>query len=140
MADSLHSVSTSRTLHSVTESKLRQLLTQFATWAWPIPAPRTLHTVSMADSGALRSRRSRAHTQGDHSFCRHGPPGGPPVVVALPAPAGAPVDARVSLEGLARRLEDAHTQDPSNALLARELRMTLQALSGGDPDAYLDVS
>jgi hypothetical protein len=45
----------------------------------------------------------------------------------------------VSLESLARRLEDAHTQDPSNALLARELRMTLAALAGEDPDAALDV-
>jgi len=94
----------------------------------------------MADSGALRSRRSRAHTQGDHTFCRHGPPGPPGVLLALPAPSGAPLDPRASLEGLARRLEAAHEADPGNANVARELRMTLQALSGGDPDAYLDVS
>ena len=89
----------------------------------------------MADSGALRSRRSRAHTQGDHTWCRHGPP----VVVALPAPSGAPVDPRVALERLAGRLEAAHEADPGNAGLARELRMTLQALAGEDPDAGLDV-
>lgn len=29
----------------------------------------------MADSAALRMRRSRAHAQGDHHLCRHGPQG-----------------------------------------------------------------
>lgn len=32
---------------------------------------------------------------------------------------------------LADRLEAAHTEDPGNALLARELRVTLQALAEG---------
>lgn len=27
----------------------------------------------MADTAALRMRRSRAHQQGDHNLCRHGP-------------------------------------------------------------------
>jgi hypothetical protein len=27
----------------------------------------------VADSAALRMRRSRAHAQGDHTLCRHGP-------------------------------------------------------------------
>jgi hypothetical protein len=43
-----------------------------------------------------------------------------------------PVDPQASLEALARRLEDAHRADPGNALLARELRMTLGKLAGGD--------
>jgi hypothetical protein len=38
----------------------------------------------------------------------------------------------VSLRALAERLEAAHTEDPGNALLARELRVTLQAI--GAPD------
>lgn len=59
--------------------------------------------------------------------------------MALPAPSGAPVDPRASLEALAARLEAAHEADPGNAMLARELRMTLQALAGEDPDAGFDV-
>lgn len=90
----------------------------------------------MADSPALRSRRSRAHAAGDCSLCRHGPRG---VLVALPAAGDAPVDPRASLERLARRLESIHVQDPGNALIARELRMTLAALSAGDDDSGFDV-
>jgi hypothetical protein len=96
-----------------------------------------------ADSDAVRSRRKRAHARGDCSLCRHGPARGaaaaPGVLVALPAPSGAPVDPRVSLERLAARLEAAHEQDPGNAGLAGELRRTLAALSGEDPDAGFDV-
>jgi hypothetical protein len=49
------------------------------------------------------------------------------------------VDPRASLERLCARLEAAHETDPGNALVARELRMTLAALMGADPDAGLDV-
>jgi hypothetical protein len=48
--------------------------------------------------------------------------------MALPAPSGGPVDSRASLEGLAARLEAASIADPGNALVARELRMTLALL------------
>jgi hypothetical protein len=85
----------------------------------------------MADSSALRSRRSRAHAAGDCSLCRHGPRS---VVAVLPVAGDAPVDPRVSLEGLAARLEAAHKEDPGNALVARELRATLLALSAADDD------
>ena len=79
----------------------------------------------MADSGALRSRRSRAHRAGDHHLCRHDARSEP---LAFPAGDDSPVDTRVSLEALARRLEAAHTADPGNAAVARELRATLLAL------------
>jgi len=90
----------------------------------------------MADSAALRSRRSRAHAAGDCSLCRHGTVSR---LVTVPAAGDTPVDARGALEGLARRLEAVHEADPANALVARELRMTLQALSGADDDTGFDV-
>lgn len=93
----------------------------------------------MPDSDAVRSRRKRLHAAGDCSLCRHDPARAA-VPGVLPAPSGEPVDTRVSLEGLARRLEAAHERDPANALIARELRMTLATLSAADPDAFLDVS
>lgn len=87
---------------------------------------------TMADSAALRSRRSRAHAKGDHQWCRHG--AARSALAAVPAADDAPVDARASLEGLARRLEAASAADPGNAAVARELRMTLQGLAGADDD------
>jgi len=42
------------------------------------------------------------------------------------------LDTREALEGLARRLEQAHEADRSDASVARELRMTLVALRGLD--------
>jgi hypothetical protein len=58
-------------------------------------------------------------------------------VAPLRVPDG-PVDARVSLEGLARRLEAAHEADPSDAAVARELRATLLALPAGEAPAEDD--
>jgi len=55
--------------------------------------------------------------------------------VALPVARDTPVDARVSLEALARRLEAAHEADPGNARLAAELRATLLALPAGETPA-----
>jgi hypothetical protein len=82
--------------------------------------------VTVADPGALRQRRSRAHKAGDHSLC---------VRCAVqraevPVPDGAaPVsDAEAELRALAGTLAVAYRAQPENALLARELRMTLQAL------------
>jgi hypothetical protein len=37
----------------------------------------------VADSAALRMRRSRAHAQGDHALCKHGPQGEDEEVAAL---------------------------------------------------------
>jgi hypothetical protein len=39
----------------------------------------------VADTGALRARRSRAHAQGDHGLCRHGPQGEDEEIQALVA-------------------------------------------------------
>jgi hypothetical protein len=82
----------------------------------------------VADSGALRARRSRAHKAGDHSLCRH---------AVAPALAGeaALVDRAQSLMALAARLEAAHMQDPGNARLAAELRATLLVLPAGEAPA-----
>lgn len=101
----------------------------------------------MPDSGALRVRRARAHKAGDHSLCKRcpavrgqgGPPeGAPPRLVPPPAPVDDPV---AELRLLAAQLARAYQADPGNALLARELRMTLQALvpaKAGNPDDDLD--
>lgn len=81
----------------------------------------------MADSGALRVRRARAHAAGDHSLCKRCavlklaevPPDTPPVE-----------DPLAEMRRLAARVVLAHEKDPGNANLAREARMTLQALMG----------
>jgi hypothetical protein len=87
----------------------------------------------VADDDALRSRRKRAHAAGDHRLCRRcAALRGGMVPAASPVADGGPVDPQASLEALARRLEDAHRAEPGNALLARELRMTLGKLAGGD--------
>jgi len=102
----------------------------------------------LADSGALRVRRARAHAAGDHSLCRRcvvvRGEGGKGTVAALPSlPADEPaprLDARQEMEALARRLITAHEGDQSNTLLARELRMTLVTLlpkDAGSADADL---
>lgn len=83
----------------------------------------------MADSDALRARRARMHKAGDHSLCKR--------CAALTGaqeghPLAQPVnDALGELRRLAGRLVAAHEADPGNALIARELRMTLQALQAG---------
>jgi hypothetical protein len=48
----------------------------------------------------------------------------------VPAGSG-DLDVRRSMTELAKRLEAAHEADPGNAMVARELRATLQALAGG---------
>lgn len=86
----------------------------------------------MADDGATRTRRWKAHKQGDHHLC------GPrcaarsvPAAVFVPGDAGdGPVDALASLQRQARRLEAACEADPGNAALERVLKETLLALRG----------
>ena len=91
----------------------------------------------MADSGALRTRRARAHKAGDHSLCRRCDGSKPVPAVSGAVSVSDPIR---ELRRLAGRLRDAHEADPGNALIARELRMTLQALTGGrgDGDAELE--
>lgn len=98
----------------------------------------------MADSGALRVRRARAHKAGDHSLCRRCAVvrgDAPQPVTALPSPApGAHLDPAAEMRQLALRLIAAHEADAANTLLARELRMTLHELlpkDAGKADADL---
>jgi hypothetical protein len=73
-------------------------------------------------------RRSRAHKAGDHSLCvRCAVLRTDPGVVAKAVPVTDPAS---GLRRLAGQLVVAYETDPGNALLARELRMTLQALMG----------
>lgn len=92
----------------------------------------------MADDNALRSRRKRLHAAGDHSLCRRCRASRP--LVALPdvqpvPEASVPPDVTAALERLAQRLEAAHTADPGDANVARELRATLLALRGPEESA-----
>jgi hypothetical protein len=96
----------------------------------------------VADSDALRVRRSRAHKAGDHSLCRRCPAVKPALASFPPGLQTAEVaDAEAELRRLAARLVAAHEHEPSNAILARELRMTLEALMAAadteKPDADL---
>lgn len=86
----------------------------------------------MAESGADRTRRWRKHKAGDHSLCKHCPDALAPREGQDGPPPVRPVsDALGEMRRLAGRLVAAHEADPGNALIARELRMTLQALTGG---------
>lgn len=98
----------------------------------------------MADSGALRVRRARAHAAGDHSLCRRCAVvrgDAPQAVTALPALApDVKLDPAAELRELAAELHAAYRADTSNAILARELRATLVALmpkDAGKADADL---
>lgn len=80
----------------------------------------------MADPGSVRSRRYRLHKAGDHSLCvRCAVLRADPGVVAEAVPV---TDPAAGLRLLAGQLTVAYGADMGNALLARELRMTLQAL------------
>ena len=91
----------------------------------------------MADSDALRMRRSRRHKAGDHSLCRANCAA---LRLAAPAADGEVGDAALELRQLAFRLAEAHRAEPGNAILAAELRKTLLELmpkASGKPDADL---
>lgn len=87
--------------------------------------------MTIADSEALRAQRSRKHKAGDHSLCVR-------CAAVRPKPtASVPVDdPAAALRELAGQLMAACRADPGNATLARELRMTLQALR--EPGEGLD--
>ena len=91
----------------------------------------------MADSDALRMRRSRRHRAGDHSLCRNCAA----VKLAAPVAAGEVTDAAAELRQLAARMAEAHRADPSNAILGAELRKTLlELMPKGKPDADADLT
>lgn len=89
---------------------------------------------TLADSGALRVRRARAHKAGDHSLCVRCA-----AVKARPENAGPVDDPMREMRLLAGQLAAACRVEPGNASLARELRMTLQVLMnpGGTVDGEL---
>ena len=98
----------------------------------------------MADSGALRVRRARAHAAGDHSLCRRCSVvrgDAPQAVTALPAlPPGVRLDPVAELHQLAAEALAAYRSDTSNAILLRECRSTLALLlpkDAGKADADL---
>jgi hypothetical protein len=108
----------------------------------------------MADFGSLRVKRHRLHARGDHSLCKRCAAKRAQVAnlaaawdaAALPGAEDASVaqfSPRAMMEALAQRLEEAHKADPADSGVARELRMTLQALGaagGGDDElsGFLD--
>jgi hypothetical protein len=86
----------------------------------------------MADSGAARQARYKRHKAGDHSECRGcgAAAARPQAVLSVAADADPCADPAGELAALAGRLIAAHKADPGNALLARELRVTLLTLDG----------
>src|SRR5450755_4577896 len=96
----------------------------------------------MTDDGATRTRRWKAHKQGDHHLC------GPRCdalseAVTAPVPGDipdGPVDVQASLEAQARRLEAACQAGEGNAVLERELRATLLALRGPGESVDRDLA
>lgn len=92
----------------------------------------------MADSGALRVRRSRAHKAGDHSLCRSNCA---TVRLAAPAAVGEVTDAAAELRQLAYRMAEAHRAEPANANLGAELRKTLlELMPKGKQDGDADLT
>jgi hypothetical protein len=91
----------------------------------------------MADSDALRSRRKRLHSAGDHSLCRRCD--ALSAASAAPAAGDLPGGPDAALLRLAIRLEAAHEANPGDAAVARVLKETLLALRAGEtgPDAEL---
>ena len=91
----------------------------------------------MADSGALRQRRHKLHSGGDHSLCKPGcgrnreVPAARPRITVIPGSSAGDREPVARLLALADRLEQAHIDDPANSAVAKELRVTLQALAGG---------
>ena len=59
---------------------------------------------------------------------------------ALAGDFGGDLDPAASLRALARRLEAAHEEDPSNAMVARELRATLLVLGSGSGKPAPDIA
>jgi hypothetical protein len=91
----------------------------------------------LADSGALRVRRSRAHKAGDHSLCRNCAA----LKLAAPVAVGEVTDAASELRQLAARMAEAHRADPGNAILGAELRKTLlELMPKGKQDADADLT
>jgi hypothetical protein len=104
----------------------------------------------LADSEALRARRSRKHRAGDHSLCRRcaavrgtvSIDNGTHVDFAPIQPPDAPgLDPSAEMRDLAARMVGAHRLDPANAILGAELRKTLlELMPKGKPEADADLT
>jgi hypothetical protein len=75
----------------------------------------------MADSDALRARRSRAHRQGDHHLC----------IVGHCKELGPSPEQRATQEATARLREAVEAEFPTDDPLSRALALRLVELSGG---------
>ena len=90
----------------------------------------------MADSGAVRAQRHRLHKRGNHSMCRRNCGESRQVPRALPdippsSEASGEFDPVARMRDLAEQLRQASAADPSDAVLAREYRLTLIELAKG---------
>lgn len=88
----------------------------------------------MADSGALRQRRYKQHRAGNHALCRGDCAKSPQDSATLTVlrevpPASESFDPQTAMLDLAAQLRDACAANPADAVLAREYRLTLQALT-----------
>jgi hypothetical protein len=88
----------------------------------------------MADSDALRQRRRRQHVAGNHALCRRDCGKNQPVLRSLPevredAAGSAEFNPAARMRELAEQMREACAANPGDAMLAREYRLTLQALT-----------
>ncbi len=114
-----------------------------------VTSPAAVYAGHVADSGAVRQQRYKAHRRGDHHLCKRDCQRGPlypvpaEVQAAFPARSQAVTefDPVLALRDLAARLEGVHVADPSNAAIARELRATLLAIpgDGGEDDPLAEL-
>lgn len=97
----------------------------------------------MADSGAVRAQRHRLHKAGNHSMCRRScgesrqVPRLPVEIPQIPAASG-DFDPVARMRDLAEQLRQASAASPSDAVLAREYRLTLVELAKGGDDGKAD--
>lgn len=103
----------------------------------------------MADSGSLRVLRHRQHKAGNHSLCKPRFCESAQVAPVLPKVSrvlegsGKDFDPREAMTALAAQLRAACEASPSDAVLAREYRLTLMELAkDGDrdgPDPFAEL-
>jgi hypothetical protein len=113
---------------------LHFLLVALATWRLvmvAIVAP-VAHDIYVADDDAVRSRRYRAHKQGNHVYCKRDCQAArdPVRFDGVPDDPGESLNRFAELRRLCVALRTAYLADPANAALAKEWRMTLLCLPG----------
>lgn len=98
------------------------------------------HDVGVADDDAVRSRRYRAHKQGNHVYCKRDCQAGrePVRFGEIPDDPGESLDRFAELRRLCVALRTAYLAEPSSAALAKEWRMSLLCLPGSKDTAADD--